>query len=371
MILGSLYNNADKDEPQRSMYDPDPLAEEDLWFLPAPDHEDPDPDPAAPPLPQANRRGLVDMAAWAQAEAALARPLAEVSARLGALDERLRCAPEGWTHRLALKQAAALSWFGAERISVERLSLWQMLRLAGPVEDTQSLLRADWAVRRLARGPAMSLSAPDDITSFLERQDLSANAAASLREVEKLSDQVSNWCEVMKGAGGLHPVTRAAFGLHLWPIAGLTENRIGGDIEALVLAMCLAVAGLPGGLRFLPLSEGGLARVFRGGTPENRLSRFLDCAEVASLAALRHLDQLVAWQDKAQLALKSKSGRTPGQLMGLFADWPLVSAPMAEQHTGASRATIHRHLDAMTELGLIREITGQGRYRVWAIAEYE
>jgi Fe2+ or Zn2+ uptake regulation protein len=38
---------------------------------------------------------------------------------------------------------------------------------------------------------------------------------------------------------------------------------------------------------------------------------------------------------------------------------------MAEAQTGASRATVQRNLDLMRHKGLIREITGQGRYRVW------
>lgn len=39
---------------------------------------------------------------------------------------------------------------------------------------------------------------------------------------------------------------------------------------------------------------------------------------------------------------------------------------MAEAETGASRAAVQRNLDLLVQRGLIREITGQGRYRVWA-----
>ena len=53
------------------------------------------------------------------------------------------------------------------------------------------------------------------------------------------------------------------------------------------------------------------------------------------------------------------------RLIATLADWPLVSAPMAETETGASRAATQRNLDRLTGAGLIREVTGQGRYRLW------
>lgn len=43
--------------------------------------------------------------------------LARVAGRLGALDDRLRRGPSGWRHRLALIEAAELSWFVGDRVS--------------------------------------------------------------------------------------------------------------------------------------------------------------------------------------------------------------------------------------------------------------
>jgi Fe2+ or Zn2+ uptake regulation protein len=42
---------------------------------------------------------------------------------------------------------------------------------------------------------------------------------------------------------------------------------------------------------------------------------------------------------------------------------------MAERLTGAHRATVQRNIDWMEERSLIREVTGQGRYRMWRIVE--
>jgi hypothetical protein len=41
---------------------------------------------------------------------------------------------------------------------------------------------------------------------------------------------------------------------------------------------------------------------------------------------------------------------------------------MAEVLTGASRAAVQRNIAWMEAKGLIRELTGQGRYRMWRIA---
>lgn len=58
------------------------------------------------------------------------------------------------------------------------------------------------------------------------------------------------------------------------------------------------------------------------------------------------------------------SGRTPPALRELLTEYPLISAPMAEALTSASRAAVQRNLTWMEEQGLIREVTGQGRFRM-------
>ena len=63
------------------------------------------------------------------------------------------------------------------------------------------------------------------------------------------------------------------------------------------------------------------------------------------------------------------SGKTPPMLRDLFTSWPLISVQMAEKLTGAHRATVQRNIDWMEEPSLIREVTGQGRYRMWRIVE--
>jgi Fic family protein len=86
------------------------------------------------------------------------------------------------------------------------------------------------------------------------------------------------------------------------------------------------------------------------------------------LAALLHLDRISAWETRAREVTADLSGRTPPLLVDALTAWPMVSAPLAEELTQASRAAAQRNIDRFTRRGLIREVTGQGRYRVWTAA---
>ena len=89
--------------------------------------------------------------------------------------------------------------------------------------------------------------------------------------------------------------------------------------------------------------------------------------EAATLTAMRHLDDIESWSTRATIVMASLSGRTPTALRTVLTEWPLVSAPMAEALTGASRAAVQRNLTLMEGRSLISEVTGQGRFRMWRL----
>lgn len=347
-IFSNEIENPDLDD--RDVYDPEPTDEDDLWFLPGPDDDAGDA-PYDIPLPKADKRPLIDIAAWQEAEAALARPLADLALQMGRLAERTQAGPAGWQHRLALREAADLSWLAGDRVPVARLALWLALRLTGDHDDAQALARAGWAARRLQSG----IGPEGDLGGFLGRQ--SGDGA--------LDDQIADWHEIMGGGRALHPISRAALGFHMWPVVGLSAGGAQAlpVIEAAVVAARLGTAGEVG---FMPLALGGAGGLQATGTAHVRLQRWIKGADHATRAALRMLADLTAWEERAQVVCGDLSGRTPPQLIGLLRDWPLVSAPMAEAETGASRAAIQRNLNWMTKAGIAREVTGQGRYRFWA-----
>lgn len=72
---------------------------------------------------------------------------------------------------------------------------------------------------------------------------------------------------------------------------------------------------------------------------------------------------------RAENEMLALSGKTPPVLRAVLTEWPLVSAPMAEALTGTSRAAIQRNLAWMEARGLIREVTGQGRFRMWCVVK--
>lgn len=439
---------------------PDPSPEADLWFLPGPIAEPPVPAPACPlSVPPA-----ACVAAWGQAEAGLAARLARVAGRLGALDERLRRGPAGWRHRLALIEAAELSWSAGDRIAADRLALWLALRLSGAQQDPAALARAGWAVRRLTGGPgpeaglarflgrhagasphpdaqhpsaplppdpdvpepdgpgadfsapdlcnaeplaptplisaarpggvgsdpdgpegrpvfrAAGLSSPtaDRPAKLRNRGGRSDGAAAAglwppLAAEVPLAERVAAWEALMQAAARLHPITRACMGHHLWGLSG--PDPRGETVEAAVTAARIAAAeaaadpaSAPGGAIFAPLAMGGGAALRACGPPAARLAAWLAGMEAACLAALRRLDGIAAWTTQAEVAMAPLSGRTPPALRRALAEWPLVSAPMAERLTGASRAAVQRNLAWMEARGLIREVAGQRRFRMWRAA---
>lgn len=343
----------DFSDPLTSVEEDEERSEDDLWFLPGPIEEEPD---DLPPWPRAERRETAVLDDWRKAEAGHAARLARAAGRLGALDDRLRRGPEGWRHRLALIEAADLSWFSGDRIGSDRLALWISMRLSGVQDDTAALARVGWAVRRLTGGPGPEA----DLSAFLDRRD-AENIPA---EAESFADRAGGWLGLMADAAELHPITRACLGFHLWSLAGL--GQYGDRMEAAVTAARIAASDGKGAI-FAPLAMAGAEGLRSGGLPADRLARWLHGMETACLTAMRHLDDIEAWAARAEAEIARLSGKTPPSLRAVLTERPLVSAPMAETLTGASRAAVQRNLAWMEARTLIREVTGQGRYRMWRI----
>ena len=339
------------DDPLNDVEDVDQVSEDDLWFLPGPVEGEPD---HLPPGPWAEPLETAVLDEWRKAEAGLAARLARVAGRLGALDDRLKHGPEGWRHRLALIEGADLSWFVGDRLGPDRLALWISMRLSGVQDETGALARVGWVVRRLSGGPGPEV----DLSAFLDRRDPENMAD----EAEPFADRAGGWLELMAQAVDLHPITRACMGFHLWSLAGLGQH--GDRMEAAVTAARIAASEGKGAV-FAPLAMGGAGGLRAGGPPADRLARWLDGMEKACLTAVRHLDDIEAWTARAETEMSPLSGKTPPALRSVLAEWPLVSAPMAEALTGASRAAIQRNFAWMEARGLIREVTGQGRFRMW------
>lgn len=142
-------------------------------------------------------------------------------------------------------------------------------------------------------------------------------------------------------------------------------NDAARDIAAAVLAARVAARIGRAGAAFPPVAISGFT-VVRGGSVPGRLAAWLRGEERATLAALLHLDRVAARGRQAGDAMAELQERSPTLLIRLLEQWPTLTAPMAEALASASQAAVQRNLRLIEARGLIRELTGQGRYRVWA-----
>jgi hypothetical protein len=330
----------------------DPAEVEVPWFLPPEDAEDPG-GAEKPPLPQGERAALVDAAGWRAAEAALAPDLVELAFDAGRLTERVAVAGQGAVQRLALEEAASLSWWTGDRVTGDRLALWLGYRIGAAEEGGEGLIRTAWAARRLmvsraGQGPGLA----DALLASLGEEGRTDPGLIEDASVEIAALQ------------GLSSVTQGCALFHLWRALDERPDHLRG-LEAAVLGMRLAAAQ-DRGMPFLPLSLTGFSPLTASGSTEARLAGWISGAHRAVLAALMRLERLAQWRYRAEAATAGLQGRTPARLIAALAAQPMLGAAQAEAETGASRAAVQRNLDLLTARGLIREVTGQGRFRVWA-----
>ena len=59
-------------------------------------------------------------------------------------------------------------------------------------------------------------------------------------------------------------------------------------------------------------------------------------------------------------------GDTPARVIAALRAVPLMTTEMVEVDIGASRDTAERVLARLHQMGLIREITGTRRFRLWS-----
>lgn len=340
---------------------------------------------AAPPWPQAARELALDPAAWRAAEPGQIRallPAAEARARLG---ERLRHLPAGLDRRLALGSVVALLRAEGHWLGPERIALVLALRLA-PGPEARALRRAGWALRRLVPAGGGAAAQPGaDLHRFLGRDarrsgpdpapggaDPDAIGLERGLSGADLRAAGAEWAAGLAALADLHPLTRAAWALAAWRAAGITAPE--DMLEPAVAAMLLGAGpgsgpGAGSGLAFLPWSAPvRLDRVSLAAGPGAALAEFADQARAGALAALMELDRVAAWRHRAEAALGPRRGGVALRLLAALAAHPVLPADRAADLAGCSPAAARRNLARLAAAGLVRETTGQDRYRFWAAA---
>jgi len=311
----------------------------------------------------------VSLNAWRDAEQKLGRVLAEASAALARLDERIavHSKRDALIARLALSEVCDLSWADGADIPLERLALYRATGTGGGEAGARSLLRADWAIRRLAYVEA-DLTNQDALIAFLGLK-LNDKADDALMDLIDRAlgpffvHELETWLTILHNGKDLHPLTQAAIGYQFWRFLELAR---GTDlIEPAVIASKLA-AGESKALPFVPLAiRNRRALQNLGIHPEQRLQAYFTRVTAACAAARYELIQLDLWQRRAVEAISGMSGKTPARLVDALITHPVVSGKMLAEEGEVSLASAQRALAKFEDLGLTKEVTGGGRFRYW------
>jgi hypothetical protein len=333
-------------------------------------------DPDVSPVDPISRRGAPGPDAWLEAEAALARPLAEAVEAFVRLDERLRARDpahaRAGVERLALGQAAVLLRAEGAPVEVERLSLWGASRIGRTAEEDEGMARAAWAARRLARG-RWTLASPAAVARFEGRTPREdgrdrADRGPEWRAFARVRDEAwiaaaQSWAAEVRGLQAAHRFTQACAAERAWRFSGLSDAT--AVVEPAVAAMKIAARAGRGGAPFAPLAR---RRTPGGERSMERLRAFYADLASGCAEALIVLERMQAWRARAEDAIDDLSGRTPRLLVALLAARVAVSAQDAAEADGVSVSAAQRNLALLVARGLAREITGQGRFRMWTAA---
>ena len=358
----------------------------------------------------------------------IAVPLAIAEDGLARLDERLRTSPirQGWIARTHFYDAAGSLWLDGELVHLEDLVLHDAAMDART--PTHELTRAHTVLRarrRIASAPADWALSQEGLASLLGREappqggsppasreaddperqekdraiaqpgeteedqawaaELAAIDAIVSRSSAVLAGETASapnrkpdiydadwneearleeWREDIRHLDGLPPVLAAATAVLAWETIEPLQYAawLGRALGAAVLRArdkarfhlpCLCV-----GLRALPRET----RFAHG--PGPRLLAFIQAIAVAAEQGLKDHDRwmLARHQLERHLAGRRSTSKLPA-LIELLLTTPLASAQLIAKRLDITPRAAQ---DLVAELG-VREITGRGRYRAWAI----
>ncbi|WP_371418873.1 RHE_PE00001 family protein [Labrys sp. KNU-23] len=352
----------------------------------------------------------------------IAVPLAIAEDGLARLDERLRASPirEGWVARTHFYDAAGSLWLDGELVHLEDLVLHDAAMDART--PTHELTRAHAVLRtrrRIASAAADWALTQEGLASLLGRElPVQGGPASALRETEHREEKAASdesetdeawaaelaaidaivsrssavlageaaspsnrkpdiydpdwneearleeWRDDIKRLDNLPPVLAVAAAIVAWEnieplqsaawlgrVLGASILRARGKARFHLPCLCVGLRALPRETRFA-----------RGAGP--RLLTFIQAITAAAEQGLKDHDRwiLARHQLERHLAGRRSTSKLPA-LIELMLTTPLASAQLIAKRL---EITPRAAQDLIAELG-IREITGRGRYRAWAI----
>lgn len=222
-------------------------------------------------------------------------------------------------------------------------------RYAGRVRDVQNWVGgSDYSPRRALHVPPTPSRIPellDDLLAFVNRDDVPVIAQAAIAHAQFES---------------IHPFTDG-------------NGRIG---RALISAV-LRRRGLTNNT-VIPLASGILARRddyfasltrYRAGDPAQIVALIAESARVAAVEARVSIDRIRNLPDEWRAEVTSRHGSAVAALIPAFYEQPVMTAADIERSSGAGTAQAYKAIERLTAAGIVREITGRKRDRMWAAVD--
>lgn len=128
----------------------------------------------------------------------------------------------------------------------------------------------------------------------------------------------------------------------------------------------------------LPLASALLARrdeyfaaltSYRRGNPDEIITLFARAAMVAAEESAHTLDSIAALPAEWRDLYSPRSGSTGARLLELFLDSPALASDEIERILAASASSVNTALADMADAGIVTEITGRKRNRVWVATD--
>lgn len=303
----------------------------------------------------------LDSTLWIAAQAHSAPQLAQAALQVGRLDATLAALPparaDGARHRLALTEIESMLW--AQGTPIRREDIGRDLIGARSGSDLEAMRLARWAIRRLDGQATLN-----DLRGFLglHRRDAPETEFSPRPTGGDFDETATEFLHEAARFDALHPFARAPALRILWRLAGLSHPD--QQAEAAIWT-ARAMATDCEALRFLPLGRHWRMVWTDSGAAADRLARHLDAVAMGAVDARQLVGRITGWMTRAEAATTGIKGDNPARVIAMLATHPLVSAPMIEDGAGISRITAERLLNRMTEMGLVRELTGARRFRLW------
>lgn len=346
----------------------DEVEPEAPWFAP---HDDVLADDEGPEAPASLEEWLTPWLSAARLPEIL-EPVAQTAEALAQLETRLSFDPmvAGAALRMAHDEAADAMWLAGDAGARDRLALYaEGVRAARDPRDQGAL----WALNRLSRTRQAFLPGKMDVVGLRQFLGLGRSALFDLElnndetlfprpQGNELDQGLHDWLAVAHRVAGLHRVLRAVILHRAWRFLGLSapEDPVTASIVASRIAgrSPLGFAPWAAALR----RQAGLRL---GYDVPARLQAGVEAFGAGAQQAGLLLERQSLWRERAEAHANTKAARA---MIAAVSESSVVSTKAVARLHSLTPQAVNMAARALVGDGLVREATGQARFRLWQAA---